>query len=816
MSEIYSDVHSVDGLHYEDIIELHPEQVVISSYDEPLVGVKDFYEDHFNDPVQKVKDYFISLFPIAKWILHYNRQWLYGDLIAGITVGCVLVPQSMSYAQVAGLEAQYGLYSSFVGVFIYCFFATSKDVSIGPVAVMSLQVSRVISHVQSTDPSIPAPVIATVLSLICGGVAAGIGFLRLGFILEFISMPAVLGFMTGSAFNIITGQVPALMGYGTLVNTRAATYLIVVNTLKNLKHTKLDAVFGLIPLALLYFWRWSTDWAGVRFPKYRRVFFYLNVIRNAIVIVVFTAISFGIVHNHRSAKERPIAVIGTVPSGLKHVGKMVLPDGIVPKMANELPVSIIVLLLEHIAISKSFGRINDYTINPDQEVIAIGVTNLIGTFFNAYPATGSFSRSALKSKCGVRTPFAGIFTGAVVLLALYSFTDAFFYIPKATLSAIIIHAVSDLMSNYQTTWQFWKVAPIDGGIFIIAVILTVFVSIEGGIYFAMCASCAVLLFRIAKPRGEFLGRVRIAEVVDAVIDQPPTEVAASSNESDSVDSIDKQITKIKGKEKGVDASSLLHPHTSINSLPPSVKFHTRWLPFTQRNVNNQLNIIPPPPGVLVFKPLESFSYPNASRQIDAVTRELKSTTRRGKPYSASSAGDRPWNDPAPLDFSWLPFSKFKKKTAEEHLQADYEAALADTRPLLRIIHFDFSAVTQIDATGLQALVDLKKLADRYADRDVEFHFSGILSPWIRRGLVHSGFGSADAVLPSGGHGGADVAKRSDENNSVREHNYFNIGTEYVESRGNAVSDDEALLAYVAVTATSTPFFHLDIPSYENL
>lgn len=184
----------------------------------------------------------------------------------------------------------------------YSFFATSKDVSIGPVAVMSLQVSKVIAHVQGKfGDQYAAPEIATFLSLICGGIAAAIGVLRLGFILEFISIPAVMGFMTGSAFSIISGQVPGLMGYNSKVNTRTSTYLVVVNTLKHLPDTTIDATFGLIPLVILYFWKWFTEVGQKRWPKYKVWFFYIQQLRNAIVIVVATAICWGIVHPKKVA-----------------------------------------------------------------------------------------------------------------------------------------------------------------------------------------------------------------------------------------------------------------------------------------------------------------------------------------------------------------------------------------------------------------------------------------------------------------------------------------------------------------------------------
>lgn len=763
--------------------------IPVPEYVEDEPSVLAYGKSLVNDPLSLLKNYLISLFPIAKWILHYNGKWLYGDLIAGITVGVVLVPQSMSYASLAGLSPEYGLYSSFVGVFIYSFFATSKDVSIGPVAVMSLQVGKVVAKVQDTyGDQYAAAEIATFLSLICGGIAAGIGLLRLGFILEFISMPAVMGFMSGSAFNIITGQVPGLMGYNSKVNTKVSSFHTVIYTLKNLPNTTVDAAFGLVALFVLFVWKISCDQLGKRYPKKKMWFFYFQQLRNAIVLIVSTAISWGIVHpelkrytGSLSKFKGSISTIGEVPSGLRHVGVMTIPNGIIDAMASEIPVSTVILLLEHIAISKSFGRINDYKVVPDQELVAIGVNNLIGTFFNAYPATGSFSRSALKAKCGVRTPLAGIFTGAVVLLALYCLTSAFFYIPKAVLSAVIIHAVADLMTNWRATWNLYEVHPLDFGIFIVAVIITVFSSIENGIYFAVAASAAVLLFKVAIPTGQFLGRVRVAEVVNPVI-QFKEDESYSSGESES----DVQIQQVLSRDSyhSTSAGKIKVKDLYEKALPtskqlvkdhPSIRFVTKWVPISKQSFNGDVEVLPPPPGVLVFRPLESFTYPNASRQIDAVSDEAKKLTKRGKPYSTGSAGDRPWNDPGPLRWNFFG----KKKIVDEAAQ--------DDRPYLRIVHFDFSCVPSIDATSIQALVDLRRALNAYADREVEFHFSGIHSPWIRRGLIKSGFGSYG------------------EHELVSERTYVNIAT---------ADRDLETEGYHAAVSTNTPFFHLEIPDYQ--
>ncbi len=708
----------------------------LREYEEKTVSTKDWLRDTFSDPGSRVKRYFVSLFPIAQWIYRYNFTWFLGDLIAGVTVGAVVVPQGMSYAQIATLPPEYGLYSSFIGVFIYCFFATSKDVTIGPVAVMSLEVAKVIQSTQASNPSLQGPVIATAVAFLCGAIALGIGLLRLGWIIEFIPAPAVAGFMTGSAFTIAAGQVPALMGISKLFNTRATTYLVVINTLKHLGSTTVDAAFGLVCLFVLYAIKIGSNTVGKRYPKLRRASFFTSVLRNAVVIIVATAISYGVCKNRTD--DPPIRILGTVPRGFQHIGLLQIDSSLAGSIAPQLPVATIILVLEHIAISKSFGRINDYKIVPDQELIAIGVTNMVGTFFNAYPATGSFSRSAIKSKSGVRTPLAGIITGLVVLLALYALTGAFYYIPNAGLSAVIIHAVLDLIAHPRQVYNYWKVQPLEAFIFIGDVFITVFVSIEWGVYFAMIASLVLLLWRIALPEGRFLGRV--------------------------------QIGTGDGKRREV------------------------YVPLDRKNFNPSVKVEAPPPGVIIYRPSESFTYPNASRQNSAIVEEAYRATKRGRPNMYTSLGERPWNDPGP------------RKGYNQ------DAILNDSRPVLRAVILDFASVAHIDTTGIQNLVDTQRQLNKYADREVEFHFANILSPWIRRALLAGGFGTgrphnhlveiAATVPPPDA---LSVSATRDEELRQRSHGDLEIGP--IEA-----GEDVSLTA--PIVSTGTPFFHLDIPNLD--
>lgn len=794
---------------------------IVPNYHEHIVTEKEYFQHSLQDylTLHAAKDYVRSLFPIVQWLPHYNFTWFTHDLIAGITVGCVLVPQSMSYAQLATLPPQYGLYSSFIGAYIYSLFATSKDVCIGPVAVMSLETAKVISKVMEKYPEgeIEAPIIATTLALLCGIIATGVGLLRLGFLVELISLNAVAGFMTGSALNIICGQVPALMGYNSEVNTRTATYKVIINSLKHLPDTKLDAVFGLIPLFLLYFWKWWCNSLGPKLTDryhakdskqnfyWKTFYFYAQACRNAIVIIVFTAISWKVTRGKKKA-DRPISILGTVPKGLHDIRTLQVPDGLMKNIAPELPASIIVLLLEHIAISKSFGRINDYKIVPDQELVAIGVTNLVGTIFHAYPATGSFSRSALKAKCNVKTPLSGVFSGTCVIVSIYCLTGAFFYIPKATLSAVIIHAVSDLIANYTTTWNFYKMNPTDFLCFLVTVIISVFSSIENAIYFAICWSCAVLLFKVAFPAGHFLGRVEIAEIINGNVVSTKSVNIEDEGFDDNTSLSRKDATEVT-KTELFDKISTSLSSDSLNSASTSrIVYHTKWIPYDHkytRELNGELNILPPPPGVIVYRLSDSYTYINASRHYDTIFDKIKQTTRRGKLMHNRSKTDRPWNDPG----EWEPptfyknWSKwFKHGNSDDVKETDNTLkegiarepnTIKDEKPLLRIVCLDFSQVSQIDATAVQSLIDLRKAINDYADRQVEFHFTGIISPWIKRSLKKFGFGNTNETY-------------ADES-IISGHTSYHLA--------RVPNDLEAGYEVRAATGTNLPFFHIDVPDF---
>ncbi|GKT82895.1 sulfate permease [Colletotrichum tofieldiae] len=648
---------------------------------------------------QQVLDYIRSLFPFLNWIGHYNMQWFLGDLVAGVTVGAVVVPQGMAYALLAKLEPQYGLYSSFMGVIIYWFFATSKDITIGPVAVMSTVVGNLITDVQQEFPQYQGHQIASALAIIAGAIILFIGLIRMGWIVNLISLTSLSAFMTGSAISIAVGQLVTLMGIKG-VNTREATYLVFINTLKSLPKTKMDAAIGLTALTMLYLLRFIFTTLAKRYPQKSKLFFFLSTLRTVFVILLYTMISWLVNMNRRS--NPMFKILGDVPRdrfgvlaptnndlGFQDAGTPKIDTGLISAFLPFLPASVIVLVIEHVAISKSFGRVNNYTINPSQEFVAIGVTNVIAPFLGGYPSTGSFSRTAIKSKAGVRTPFAGVITGLIVLLAIYALTAVFYYISSASLAAVIIHAVGDLITPPNTVYQFWRVSPLEVVIFFVGVFVTIFSSIENGIYATVCISAVLLLWRILRGQGRFLGKVKIHSVVgDHVI--------------------------------GEDHRQVIGEYGTFNASDNAAR--NVFLPIDHGDGSNpEVTLDSPYPGIFIYRFSEGFNYP----MLATPSNTLPNT------FSHGLAG-RIWKLMGAL-VTALGTIPAKKAQAQMHEQ--------ESRPTLKAIILDFSSVNNVDLTSIQQLIDVRNQLDRYAAPDkVNWHIACINNRWTKRALVAAGFG----------------------------------------------------------------------------
>ncbi|ORY61786.1 sulfate permease 2 [Pseudomassariella vexata] len=740
----------------------------VDQYFESEPTVQEWFQDHGPTRAGTAR-YVRSLFPFWNWIFHYNLTWLLGDVIAGVTVGFVVIPQGMAYAILAKLPPEYGLYTSFVGFLLYWTFATSKDITIGTVAVMSTLVGNIVGRLTNEHPEFAPEMIARALSVISGALLLFIGLTRLGWIVEFIPLVGITSFMTGAAINIAAGQVPALLGISGL-NTRESTYRVIINTLKHLPNAKIDAAMGLTALFLLYFIRWFCEFMSRRQPNRKKMWFFIATLRMAFVILLYILISWLVNRNANwDTKKTRFKVLGPVPSGFQVHGAPTITPELLSALAPDLPATIIVLIIEHISISKSFGRINNYVINPSQELVAVGFTNILGPFLGAYPATGSFSRTAIKSKAGVRTPLAGIFTAIIVLLALYALTSVFFYIPSASLAGLIIHAVGDLITAPHVVYQFWQVSPVEVIVFFGGVLITVFTDIETGIYFTVCASAALLLFRLAKANGSFLGRVHVYRV------------NKDTSRSDHLSA--------GGVEKEQRESFIPYDHSDGS--------------------NPNVNVQTPYPGVFIYRFDEGFNYTNSGRLMDDLTAYIQAQTRPTILERYEKIGDRPWNNPGP------------RRGAPPNP--------GDSRPFLHAIILDCASVNNVDVTSIQALVDTRNQLDTHAKPDpVEWHFANVNNRWTRRAFAAAGFGFPASKAVDQYYQGrwkpifsvAAVDAASAEEEKFRrplvtledvETGKFNDRISSTEPHGEArVQGSEFPKKVVAVQGMNRPFFHIDV------
>ncbi|KAI9490876.1 sulfate transporter family-domain-containing protein [Zychaea mexicana] len=546
------------------------------------------------------RSYFSDMLPIINWLPKYNLLWLWGDLICGITIGAVVVPQSMAYAKIASLPPEYGLYSSFVGVVIYMFMGTSKDISIGTSAIMSLLFSQIFLGIQATPEfqsgEWTTHQFAVTMALFAGIISLGLSVLRLGILFHFICQPAVAGFMAGSGLTIVINQFSKIFGVSN-INTSEAPYLVFGKTLINLNHSTVDAIFGVLSLIWLYGVRYLCQYLTKRYPQHARKFFFFNISRNVVVIVFTTFLSW-LINHFGHYETSPFGILGPVPAGFQNMGVPEIDSGLVAEIMPNIPSVVTLLIMEHCSIATSLGKQSDYRINVNQEIMTIGLTNIFGSFFSAYPSTGSFSRSAVTSKSGARTPLTNIFVAIIVVLALYAFTPAFQYIPNASLAAIIAHAVTDLIVGPSVWRRFWRYHPSELVIFAAAYIIALFTRIDISVYVPVGLSLIVQLYRSARPEYAILGRVAMNPACD-------------SEKKDAI-------------------------QTDYDELADC-----RFFSFTHPTLGHCVR--PIAPGIVAFQPRENMLFENSVYYSEKLLDEVQSTTQRGKPL-AEKIGDRPWND----------------------------------------------------------------------------------------------------------------------------------------------------------------------------
>lgn len=422
--------------------------------------------------------------PILEWLPNYNLSYFKGDLIAGITVSIILIPQGIAYALIAGLPPIYGLYCALVPQLMYAIFGSSRQVAIGPVAMDSLIVATGVSTLALAGSESYIS-IAILLALIVGLIQFVLGIFSLGFIVNFLSKPVITGFTSAVALTIGINQFRNLLGVDFLQSDQIQYVIVDIwNQISNLNFN--TTIIGLICVMIIIIFR--------------------NInkkIPNALIVVVFGVLTM----KYFGKNMADVAIVKDIPSGLPSFS---LPEFDLDQIRELLPIAFTLVMvgyLETISIGKSLeAKQDEYRVRPNQELIALGLSNIVGSLFKAYPVASSFSRSAINAESGGKTGMSAIISVIMVVITLLFLTPLFYYLPKTVLAAIIIVAVFGLI-NFKEAAFLWKANNLDFWLLMATFIATLILGIEYGITVGVGLSLVVLIFRTSRPYVTELGKV---------------------------------------------------------------------------------------------------------------------------------------------------------------------------------------------------------------------------------------------------------------------------------------------------------------------
>ncbi|KAL6184805.1 hypothetical protein ACLB2K_046205 [Fragaria x ananassa] len=444
-----------------------------------------------------------AVFPILEWGRNYNLVNFRGDLIAGLTIASLCIPQDIGYSKLANLAPQYGLYSSFVPPLIYAVMGSSRDIAIGPVAVVSLLLGTLLQN--EIDPTTnPEDYLrlAFTATFFAGITQATLGILRMGFLIDFLSHAAIVGFMGGAAITIALQQLKGFLGIK-----------------KFTKKTDIISVMDSVFSSAQNGWNWQTIVIGASFltflivckyiGKKNKKFFWVPAIAPLISVVLSTFFVY-----ITRADKQGVEIVRHIEKGINpsSVKQIFFTGDYVAKGFKIGIVAGMIALTEAIAIGRTFAAMKDYQIDGNKEMVAMGTMNIIGSFTSCYVATGSFSRSAVNYMAGCQSAVSNIIMSVVVFLTLQFITPLFKYTPNAILAAIIISAVINLI-DFQAAILIWKIDKFDFVACMGAFFGVIFASVEIGLLIAVykiifvTISFAKILLQVTRPRTALLGKI---------------------------------------------------------------------------------------------------------------------------------------------------------------------------------------------------------------------------------------------------------------------------------------------------------------------
>ncbi|TRY99378.1 hypothetical protein DNTS_001999 [Danionella cerebrum] len=473
----------------------------------------------------KVKRTLTSFFPVVKWLPKYKlKEYIWGDLMSGLIVGIILIPQAIAYCLLAGLDPIYGLYTSFFSNIIYFFMGTSRHVSVGIFSLMSLMVGQVVDrevYLAGFDLNEDQKALvfngtvdtnSTIANLDCGkecyaiSIAAALTFLagiyqvlmavlRLGFVSVYLSAPMLDGFATGASCTILTVQakyllglkIPRHQGYGTVVVTW-------INIFKNIHNTNFcDLITSAICIIVLLAGKEIQD----RYKKHLK----MPLPTELVVVGVATIVShFADLNGQFSS-----SISGAIPTGF--IPPKVPSIELMPRVAfDAIPLAVISFAFT-VSLSEMFAKKNGYTVRPNQEMIAIGFCNIIPSFFHSFTTSAALAKTMVKDSTGCQTQVSSIVSALVVLLVLLFFAPYFYALQKCVLACIIIVSLRGALHKFKDVPKQWLESRIEATVWLVTMSATALISVELGLVIGVVFSMVCVVLQTQNPKVSLLGQI---------------------------------------------------------------------------------------------------------------------------------------------------------------------------------------------------------------------------------------------------------------------------------------------------------------------
>ncbi|HHO55272.1 MAG TPA: sulfate permease, partial [Trueperaceae bacterium] len=419
--------------------------------------------------------------PAIAWLKNYDKKNLLPDFMAGLVVAVMLVPQAMAYALLAGLPPVMGLYASTIPIIIYALFGSSRQLAVGPSAIIAILTLSAVSAASGENLSEYAT-LAVLLALMVGLIQSSLGFLRAGFITNFLSHAVISGFTSAAAIVIALSQLKHILGVK-LEHTHS-TIGFFAELSKHINESNLiTAGIGIAGIALLLTFKKLMP----KFPA-------------AILVVIGSSLAVYFLQLNTMG----VKIVADVPQGLPH---FVLPIINLNSVKALLPAAFTIAFIsfmESIAVASTFAAKDKYKLDANKELIGLGLANIFGAFFQAFPVAGGFGRSAVNYQAGAKTQLAALITAVLIIATLLFMTPLFYYLPNSALAAIVVVAVIGLIDFHELK-HLWKLRRADAYSLLVAFFATLFIGVEQGIIIGVVFSLLTFIWRSAYPHTAELG-----------------------------------------------------------------------------------------------------------------------------------------------------------------------------------------------------------------------------------------------------------------------------------------------------------------------